>query len=258
MISRKVYSIWLIQLIKVVIFCFYDFDLGGHFKGQLGKNVGFLAYSYIIIVNNLKTVMISRKIYCICLVQRTTHNLFCFCDFDLRGHFKGHLGKNVGFIVYFYIIIVNNLKTVMISIIFFKIWSIQLIKLNLFCLNDFDLRGHFKGHMVKDVGFIAYSYIAIVNKLKTAMILRKVFKIWLIQLIKLNLFYLNDFDLEGHFKGHLGKNVGFLAYNCTISMYNFKTVMILKKIYNKWFIQLIEIKKFSFITFNSEVILKVY
>jgi len=174
MISRKVYSIWLIQLIKVVIFCFYDFDLGGHFKGQLGKNVGFLAYSYIIIVNNLKTVMISRKIYCICLVQRTTHNLFCFCDFDLRGHFKGH--------------------------------------------------------MVKDVGFIAYSYIAIVNKLKTAMILRKVFKIWLIQLIKLNLFYSNDFDLEGHFKGHLGKNVGFLAYNCTISMYNFKTVMILKKI----------------------------
>ena len=54
MISRKVYSIWLIQLIKLDIFCFHDFDLGGHFKGQLGKNVGFIAYSYIIIVNNLK------------------------------------------------------------------------------------------------------------------------------------------------------------------------------------------------------------
>jgi len=146
----------------------------------------------------------------------------------------------------------------MISRKHFKIWLIQLINLNLFCLNDFDLRGHFKGHMVKDVGFIAYSYITIVNTLKTAMISRKVFKIWLKQLIKLNLFCFLDFDLGGHFKGHLGKNFGFLAYNCTISMYNFKTVMILKKVYNKWFIQLIEIIKFSFITFNWEVILKVY
>ena len=42
-----------------------DFYLGGHFKGHLGKNVGFIAYSYIIIVNNLKMVMISRQVYII-------------------------------------------------------------------------------------------------------------------------------------------------------------------------------------------------
>ena len=62
MISRKVYIKWLIQLIKLDIFCFYDFDLRGRFKGHLGRNVGFIAYSYIIIVNNLKTVMNSRKV----------------------------------------------------------------------------------------------------------------------------------------------------------------------------------------------------
>ena len=42
-------------------------------------------------------------------------------------------------------------------------------------------------------------------------------------------FIFNDFDLGGHFKGHLGKNVGFLAYKCIISVYNLKTVMISRK-----------------------------
>ena len=99
-ISRKAYSTWLIQLIKPDIF-FSDFYLGGHFKGQLGKNVGFIAYSYIIIVNNLKTVMISRKVYSTWLIQLIKPDIFCVYDFDLGGHFEGHLGKNVGFIVCF-------------------------------------------------------------------------------------------------------------------------------------------------------------
>ena len=102
----------MIQLIKLDFFCFYDFDLGGHFKGQLCKNVGFIAYSYIIIVNNLKTVMNSRKVYNICLIQLIKLDILCFYYFDLRGRFKGHLGRNVGFIVYSYIIMVNNLKSV--------------------------------------------------------------------------------------------------------------------------------------------------
>ena len=154
----------------------------------MGRNVGFIVYSYIIIVNNLKTVMISRKIYCICLVQRTKCNLFCLCDFDLRGHFKGHLGKNVGFIACSYIIIVNNLKTVMISRKVLKIWLIQLIKLNLSCFCDFDLGGHFKGHLGKNASFIAYIYKIFVNNLKTVRNSREAYIIWLIQLIKTNLF----------------------------------------------------------------------
>ena len=104
-----------IQIIKLDIFCFYDFDLRGRFKGHLGRNVGFIAYSYTIMVNNLKMVMNSRKVYNICLVQLIKLDIFCFYDFDLGGHFKGHLGKIVGFIAYSYIIIVNNLKMVMIS-----------------------------------------------------------------------------------------------------------------------------------------------
>ena len=121
MISRKVYIKWLIQLIKLDIFCFYDFDLRGRFKGHLGRNVGFIAYAYIIMVNNLKMVMNLRKVYITWLIHLIKHDLFCFYVFDLQGHFKGHLGKNVGFIAYSYIIIVNNLKTVTISRkVFFK------------------------------------------------------------------------------------------------------------------------------------------
>ena len=75
---RKVYITRLIQLIKVNLFCFYDLDLRGHFKGHLGKNVGFTAYSYIIMVNNLKTVMNSRKVYNICLIQLIKLYIFCF------------------------------------------------------------------------------------------------------------------------------------------------------------------------------------
>ena len=97
MISRKVYIKWLIQLTKLDIFCFYDFDLRGHF----------IAYSYIIMVNNLKTVMHLRKLYNICLMQLIKVNIFCFYDFDLRGRLKGQLGRNVGFIAYSYIIMVN-------------------------------------------------------------------------------------------------------------------------------------------------------
>jgi hypothetical protein len=78
MISRKVYNIWLIQLIKLDIFCFYDFDLRGLFKGHLGRNVGFIAYSYIIMVNNLKMVMNLRKLYNICLMQLIKVNIFVF------------------------------------------------------------------------------------------------------------------------------------------------------------------------------------
>ena len=69
MILRKVYIIWLIQLIKLNISCFYDFELGGHFKGHLGRNVGFIVYSYIIMVNNIKTVINSRKVYMTWLIQ---------------------------------------------------------------------------------------------------------------------------------------------------------------------------------------------
>ena len=69
-------------------FCIFDFDLGGHFKGHLGKNVGFIAYSYIIIVNNLKTVMISKKVYILWLIELIKLDFFCFYDFDLRGHLK--------------------------------------------------------------------------------------------------------------------------------------------------------------------------
>jgi hypothetical protein len=98
---------------KLNIFCFYDFDLRGRFKGHLGRHVGFIAYTYIIMVNNLKTVMNSRKVYNICLMQLINLNIFCFYDFDFRGRFKGHLGRNVGFIAYSYIIMVNNLKMVM-------------------------------------------------------------------------------------------------------------------------------------------------
>ena len=64
------------QLIKVNIFCFYDFDLRGRFKGQLGRNVGFIPYFSIIMVNNLKTVMNSRKVYNICLMQLINLNIF--------------------------------------------------------------------------------------------------------------------------------------------------------------------------------------
>ena len=110
MISRKVYIKWLIQLIKLDIFWFNDFDLRGRFKGHLGRNVGFMAYSYIIMVNNLKTVMNLRKVYITWLIQLIKLDLFCFYGFDLRGHFKGHLGKNVVFLAYICIIIVNNLK----------------------------------------------------------------------------------------------------------------------------------------------------
>ena len=108
MLIVKVNSILLMQLIKLDFFCFYD-DLGGHFKGQLCKNVGFIAYSYTIMVNNLKTVMNSRKIYNICLIQLIKFDIFCFYDFDLIGRFTGHLGRNVGFIAYSYITMVNNL-----------------------------------------------------------------------------------------------------------------------------------------------------
>ena len=132
MISRKVYKLWLIQLIKLDIFCFYDFDLRGRFKGHLGRNVGFIAYSYIIMVNNLKMVMNLRKLYNICLMQLIKVNIFCFYDFDLRGRFKGQLGRNVGFIPYSYIIMVNNLKTVMNSRKVYNICLIQLIKLDIF------------------------------------------------------------------------------------------------------------------------------
>jgi hypothetical protein len=152
----------------------------------LGKNVGFIACSYIIIVNNLKMVMILRKICVIWFVQLTKLNLFC--DFDLGGHFEGHLGKNVGFIVCSYIIIVNNLKTVMISRKVLKIWLIQLIKLNLSCFCDFDLGGHFKGHLGKNASFIAYIYKIFVNNFKTVRNSREAYIIWLIQLIKTNLF----------------------------------------------------------------------
>ena len=188
MISRKVYIKWLIQLIKLDIFCFYDFDLRGRFKGHLGRNVGFIAYSYIIMVNNLKTVMNSRKVYNICLIQLIKLDIFWFYDFDLRGRFKGHLDRNVGFIAYSYIIMVNNLKTVMNLRKVYITWLIQLIKLDLFCYYDFDLRGHFKGHLGKNVVFLAYICIIIVNNLKTVMISRKVFITWLRQLIKLDLF----------------------------------------------------------------------
>ena len=188
MILRKVYKIWLIQLIKLDIFCFYDFDLRGRFKGHLGRNVGFIAYSYTIMVNNLKTVMNSRKVYNICLIQLIKLDILCFYDFDLRGRFKGHLGRNVGFIAYSYITMVNNLKTVMNLRKVYITWLIQLIKLDLFCFYDFDLRGHFKGHLGKNVVFLAYICIIIVNNLKSVMISRKVYITWLRQLIKLDLF----------------------------------------------------------------------
>ena len=84
--------------------------------------------------------------------------------------------------------------------------------------------------------------MSIVNMSTMVMISRKVYRIWLIQLIKLDLFCFYDFDLGGHFKGHLGKNVGFLSYNCKISVYNLKMVMISRKVYNTWLIQLIKIK----------------
>ena len=79
----------------------------------MGRNVGFIPYFSIIMVNNLKTVMNSRKVYNICLIQLIKLDIFGFYDFDLRGRFKGHLGGNLGFIAYSYIIMVNNLKTVM-------------------------------------------------------------------------------------------------------------------------------------------------
>ena len=127
----------------------YDFYLRCRFKGHLGGNVGFIAYSYIIMVNNLKTVMNLRKVYSIWLIQLFKLDLFYLYDFDLGGHFKGHLGKNVGFLAYNCIVIVNNLKTVMISRKVYRIWLIQLIKLDLFCFYDFDLRGHFKRSFVQ-------------------------------------------------------------------------------------------------------------
>jgi hypothetical protein len=240
----------LIQLIKVVIFCFYDFDLGGRFKGQLGKSVGFIAYSYTIMVNNLKTVMNSRKVYNICLIQLIKLDIFGFYDFDLRGRFKGHLGGNVGFIAYSYIIMVNNLKTVMNSRKVYNICLIQLIKLDIFSFYDFDLRGRFKGHLGGNLGFIAYSYIIMVNNLKTVMNSRKVYNICLIQLIKLDIFGFYDFDLRGRFKGHLGGNLGFIAYSYIIMVNNLKTVMNSRKVYITCLIQLIKLDIFSFYDFD--------
>ena len=201
----------------------------GRFKGQLGRNVGFIPYSSIIMVNNLKTVMNSRKVYNICLIQLIKLHIFWFYNFDLRGRFKGHMGRNVGFIAYSYIIIVNNLKMVMISRKVYIIWLIQLIKLDLFCFYDFDLRGH----LGKNVGFIAYSYIIIVNNLNTVMISRKVYILWLIQLIKLDLFGFYDSDLC-HFKCHLGKNASFIAYIHKIFVNNLKMVMNSRKVFIIW------------------------
>ena len=118
-------------------FYFYDFDLRGRSKGHLGKYVFLYCTSpctspYIIFVNISKMVMILRKVFIIWLIQLIKLDIFCFYDFDLGGHFKGHLGKNVGFIAYSYIIIVNNLKTVMISRTVYRIWLIQIFKLDLF------------------------------------------------------------------------------------------------------------------------------
>ena len=116
----------------VLLVCFYDFDLKGRFKGHLGRNVGFIPYSSIIMVNNLQTVMNSRKVYKLCLIQLIKLDIFCFYDFDLRGLFKGHLGRNVGFMAYSYIIMVNNLKTVMNLRKLYNICLMQLTKVNIF------------------------------------------------------------------------------------------------------------------------------
>jgi hypothetical protein len=61
--SRKVYNICLIQLIMLDIFVFMTLTLEVVLKVIWAEMLFFVAYSYVIMVNNLKTVMNLRKVY---------------------------------------------------------------------------------------------------------------------------------------------------------------------------------------------------